>query len=171
MPKNTVRVSARSLPEATASSAVDDGVFLILQAEIERLRATRKPLEDTANALYQSFEQTIRESGFEAARAWSDSVGMDSKIEEIEQIDRSSGHLIERMIEVGPKTPASIAAVASALKEEVLDHLWDKPKDDRDWDVELLTRFLDGLISMLPEANQGGHLIGVATVAPTALSQ
>jgi hypothetical protein len=70
------------------------------------------------------------------------------------------------MLELGPKTPSSIAAVASALKDGVLDHLWDKPEDDRDWDVELLTRFLDGLIALLPRAtNEDEHLPGVASAA------
>ena len=134
--------------------------------EIEGLRVKRRPLEETADALYRSFEHTIRDDGFETARAWGNRVGLDPKLEEIEQIDRRAGHLIERMLELGPKTPASIAAVASALKEEVLDHLWDEPEADRDWDIELLTQFLDGLIAMLPRAaNEDDHLPAVASAA------
>jgi len=153
MPNATVRANTRTLPDATDQPAIgDDSLFLALRAEIEDLKVKRRPLEDTANALYQSFERTIREDGFEAARAWGNRVGLDPKLEEIEQIDRRAGHLIERMLELGPKTPASIAAVASALKDEALSHHWDKPGDDRDWDVALLTRFLDGLIALLPQA-------------------
>jgi hypothetical protein len=162
MPKATVRANARNLPTATDPSA-KNGVFLALRAEIEDLRAKRRPLEETANALYQSFEQTIRECGFEAACAWGNRVGLDPKLDEIEQIDRRAGHLIERMLQLGPKTPSSIAAVALALKEEVLNHLWEAPKDDRDWDVELLTRFLDGLIALLTQtAKENEHRLEVA---------
>jgi hypothetical protein len=165
MPNATVRADARA-DSTDHSAVVHDGLFLALRAEIEELKVQRRPLKDTADALYQSFEHTIREDGFEAARAWGNSVGLDPKLEEIEQIDRRAGHLIERMLKLGPKTPASIAAVASVLKEEVLDHLWDKPEDDRDWDVELLTRFLDGLIALLPRtANEVDHIPGLASAA------
>jgi hypothetical protein len=126
------------------------GVFFALRVEIEDLKVKRGPLEDTANALYQSFELTIREDGFEAARAWSNKVGLDPQLEKIEQLDGRAGRVIEQMLEIGPKTPASIAALAWALKEETLGHHWDAPEGDRDWDVLLLTRFLDGLISFLP---------------------
>jgi hypothetical protein len=146
-----VRANARVLPEATDPSTVfGDGLFLALRAEIEGLKATRWPLENTANALYAVFEKSVLESGFEAACAWGAKVGLDPRLDEIEQIDRRAGQIIEQMLELVPKTPASIAAAASALKEEALGHLWDQSEGDRDWDVALLTRFLDGLISLLP---------------------
>jgi hypothetical protein len=44
------------------------------------------------------------------------------------------------------KTPGRIIATAKSLKEDPLDHLWVEPEKDRDWDVMLLTRFIDGLI-------------------------
>jgi hypothetical protein len=67
------------------------------------------------------------------------------------------------MLQLGPKTPSSIAAVALSLKEEVLNHLWEAPKDNRDWDVELLTRFLDGLIALLTQAaKENEHRLEVA---------
>jgi hypothetical protein len=54
--------------------------------------------------------------------------------------------LAERMLDLGPTTPAGIAAVAATLREDNLAHYWEKPARDRDYDVELVTRFIDGLI-------------------------
>jgi hypothetical protein len=85
-------------------------------------------------------------------------VGLDSRLEEIDEIDKCTSRIVERMLELGPKTPASIAVLAETLKGEVLGHHWEQPEDDRDWDVLLLTRFLDGLINLLP-------LPGVASAA------
>jgi hypothetical protein len=50
------------------------------------------------------------------------------------------------MIALRPKTLAGIIAIARSLKEEALDTYWDEPDEDRDWDVMLVTRFIDGLI-------------------------
>jgi hypothetical protein len=136
----------------------EDGVFLAFRAEIEDLKVKRAPLEPAANALYQSFEQTIPEHGFQAACAWSNKVGLDPKLEEIEDIDRRAGRIVQQMLEFGPETPTSIAAVALALKDEALGHLWERPKGDRDWDAALLARFLDGLISLLPRLPNEEHL-------------
>jgi hypothetical protein len=164
MPNATVRANTRRLPDSiTHSAASDDALFLALRAEIEDLKVKRRPLEETADALYESFELVIRKDGFEAARAWGNSVGLDPKLEEIEQLDRRVGRIIDRMLELGPKTPVSIAGLAAVLKDEALAHYWKQPENDRDWDVALLTQFLDGLISLLPRGTNGcGCLPGVA---------
>jgi hypothetical protein len=52
------------------------------------------------------------------------------------------------MIALRPRTLAGIIATARSLKEYPLDHLWAEPDEDRDWDVMLLTRFLDVLIEI-----------------------
>ena len=150
MPKATVRANARILPDATdPSTVVDDNLFIALRAEIEDLKVKRRPLEDTADALYQSFEHTIREDGFEAARAWGNSVA--SIINLKRWANRPSRREVSRAdARARPRTPASIAAVAAVLRDEAFAHYWKETEDDRDWDVALLTRFLDGLIALRP---------------------
>ena len=38
------------------------------------------------------------------------------------------------------------AAVAATLREDALDHYWKEPIAKRDWDVDLVTRFIDALV-------------------------
>ena len=53
---------------------------------------------------------------------------------------------MEGMIALRPKTLAGLAALAATMKEDALYSYWNTPDEDRDWDVMLITRFLDGLI-------------------------
>jgi hypothetical protein len=52
------------------------------------------------------------------------------------------------VIALGPKTLERITAVAATLKDYPLSHHWKEPEEDRDWDVDILTGFLDGLIEL-----------------------
>jgi hypothetical protein len=56
-------------------------------------------------------------------------------------------NLVDSMIKLQPKTPAGIAAVAAAFKADQ-NHFWKSPEADRDWDISLLPRFLDGLMDL-----------------------
>jgi hypothetical protein len=47
-----------------------------------------------------------------------------------------------------PKTPSGVAVTAATLKDNSLSHYWNEPEEDRDFDVSLITRFLDGLIEL-----------------------
>jgi hypothetical protein len=52
------------------------------------------------------------------------------------------------------------------LRDGAFAHYWKDPENDRDWDIALLTRFLDGLIAMLPRtADEDEHSPGVASAA------
>jgi hypothetical protein len=62
------------------------------------------------------------------------------------------------MVTLRPKTIAGIAAVAATLKDFSLSRYWDKPDEDRDWDVMLITWFLDGLIEVGQAGEAGGVL-------------
>ena len=55
-----------------------------------------------------------------------------------------------------PKTLAGITAVVATLNY-VLDYHWKEPEVDRDWDVAILTHFLDGLIK-LGQGRGGAHM-------------
>jgi hypothetical protein len=68
---------------------------------------------------------------------WFDAVG---------EFDRCAESIIERMIALRPKTPSAVAITAATLKENSLSHYWNEPEEDRDFDVRLITQFLDGLI-------------------------
>ena len=47
------------------------------------------------------------------------------------------------------RAPKSVRQRESrSLKEEPLETYWAEPEEDRDWDVMLLTRFLDALIEI-----------------------
>jgi hypothetical protein len=57
------------------------------------------------------------------------------------------GEITQRMTKRRPKTLAGIAAMAATIKEDQ-SHFWKNPEEDRDWDILLVTRFLDGLIDL-----------------------
>jgi hypothetical protein len=68
---------------------------------------------------------------------------------EIGALNERAGVLVEHMISLRPDTQAGITAVAASFKENQ-HHFWKELEADRDWDVELLTRFIDGLIECTP---------------------
>jgi hypothetical protein len=52
------------------------------------------------------------------------------------------------------------------MKEDALRSYWNKPDEDRDWDVMLITRFLDGLIEVGQDHGDAGRgPLQVAAVA------
>ena len=67
--------------------------------------------------------------------------------EELSDLCLRETNLVDSMIKLHPKTPAGIAAVAAAFKADQA-HFWEKHESDRDWEISLLTRFLDGLIDL-----------------------
>jgi hypothetical protein len=62
--------------------------------------------------------------------------------------DERAGNFAESMIALRPKTLAGITAVAATLKDYAIREYWKEPVEDRDWDVEIITGFLDCLIEL-----------------------
>ena len=79
---------------------------------------------------------------------WSFQSEHDAFITELSEKCERGTNLVDSMIQLLPKTLAGIAAVAAAFKEDQ-DHFWREPEQDRDWEISLLTRFLDGLINLV----------------------
>jgi hypothetical protein len=169
MPNTTVRANARTLPEATNRRAVlrallaggataalpavspanavnEEAEVLALRAEFKRLEVTRHPLVDPTNELSLAFTQMVRESGYETARVWGEQSGFFSVENQLEALDSRANDIMEGMIALRPKTLAGLAALAATMKDDALSSYWNKPDEDRDWDVMLISRFLDGLI-------------------------
>ena len=90
-----------------------------------------------------------RESGHEAARVWSEkNIPWTLLDRQLEELDSRANVILERMVALRPRTLAGLAALAATMKEDALGSYWNKPDEDRDWDVMLITRFIDGLIEV-----------------------
>jgi hypothetical protein len=136
-----------ALPVVSLANAVnEDAEVLALRAEFERLEVTRQPLIEQTNELSWSFTQRVCESGYETARVWGEQRGFLSLENQLEALDLRANAIMEGMIALRPKTLAGLAALAATMKDDALYSYWDKPDEDRDWDVMLISRFLDGLI-------------------------
>jgi hypothetical protein len=147
-----------SIPVRGAAANEESEIFA-LRVEHERLMAARAPLNRVCNDLSPSFSDVCRKEGWDAAVAWGEQNGQDEALRKLEEINVRDSTIAQEMIALRPKTPAGLAAVAATLKEWDLSHYWTKPDIDMDWDVMLITRFLDGLIEL-------GQAQGVADHAP-----
>ncbi len=169
MPNATVRAKDRTLPEATSRRAIlgavltagataalpassgahavtEDAEVLALRAEFERLDMTRQSLIEPTNELSRPFTQMVRETGYETARVWGEQSGLVSLENQLDALNSRVNDIMEGMIALRPKTLAGLAALAATMKEDALRSYWNKPDEDRDWDVMHVTRFLDELI-------------------------
>ncbi len=79
---------------------------------------------------------------------WGKQSGFCALNTEIAALNEHAGGFAERMIALRPNTLAGIAAVAATLKDYALSFHWKEPEEDRDWDVEILTKFLDCLVGL-----------------------
>jgi hypothetical protein len=143
--------SALALPAVAVAAATEPGAdaeILALRLEFERLQAIRLPLKKTYRPQQLLFDEIGDERGWDAANAWGEQSGFWEINDQVADVDLSMGSLVERMIALRPKSLAGIIAIARSLKEEPLDTYWDEPDEDRDWDVMLVTRFLDVLIEI-----------------------
>jgi hypothetical protein len=123
-----------------------DAEILALRAEFVRLHDQYVPINEVALDDNDAFRDQVLENGWDAACAWSKATGRNRPNKELELMSAKLDGLAERMLDLGPTTPAGIAAVAATLRDDHLAYYWDKPVRDRDYDVELVTRFIDGLI-------------------------
>jgi hypothetical protein len=94
----------------------------------------------------QAFRAKFEEVGWEAACAWAEEIGHDGHNKAVEQMGVELSRIVERMLDLGPTTLAGIAAVAATLREDALASYWEEPAQNRDWDVELVTRLIDALV-------------------------
>jgi hypothetical protein len=138
-----------ALPASSGVIAVnEDAEVLALRAEFERMEVTRQPLTEQTNELSWQFTQMVRENGYETTRVWAEQSGFRSLENQLEALDSRANDIMEGMIALRPKTLAGLAALAATMKEDALSSYWNKPDEDRDWDVMLIARFLDGLIEV-----------------------
>jgi hypothetical protein len=136
-----------ALPAPSSAHAVnEDAEVLALRAEFERLDMTRQSLIEPTNELWSPFTQMVRESGYETARVWGEQSSLFSLENQLDALDSRVNDIMEGMIALRPKTLAGLAALAATMKDDALSSYWNKPDEDRDWDVMLITRFIDGLI-------------------------
>jgi hypothetical protein len=122
--------------------------IIALRTEFLQLMATREPVQ-TRYVPLQIVHNVLGEvKGFEAADEWSKQSGFWALNAEIAALNERAGGFAERMIALRPKTLAGITAVAATLKDYALSQYWRETKEDRDWDVEIITGFLDCLIEL-----------------------
>jgi hypothetical protein len=125
----------------------NDREILALRAEFLQLRAKLPTLGKRFAPLRVAFGSILKLNGFEAAAAWSKETEYDALNHEISDLNLRATDLVDSMIKLQPKTLAGIAATAAAFKEDQAN-FWEEPEPDRDWEISLLTRFLDGLIDL-----------------------
>jgi hypothetical protein len=146
-------VNARTLPEGTIARETDatpaDDEILALSAEFQQLQAKISPNRIRFEPLQLAYEAILHNRGASVAKAWVEQVGFWPLNDEIADLCERATHIVERMIVLRPKTQAGIAAVAEALKADQ-NHFWKEPEPERDWDISLVTRFIDGLIECSP---------------------
>jgi hypothetical protein len=126
----------------------NDRKILALRAEFQQLMATREPVQ-TRYAPLQIAHNVIGEvKGFKAADEWSKQSGFWALNDEIAALNERACRFAESIIALRPRTLAGITAVAAALKDYAIGEYWKEPVEDRDWDVKILTGFLDCLIEL-----------------------
>jgi hypothetical protein len=86
-------------------------------------------------------------NGYKKAEEWGHRSQYWALNDDLSDLCLRETNLVDSMIKLQPKTPAGIAAVAAAFKADQ-NHFWKSPEADRDWDISLLPRFLDGLMDL-----------------------
>jgi hypothetical protein len=109
-----------------------------LQAAIESVESRYQPLDI-------AFEAIVHMQGVNAAKVWAAESGCGALSKEADNLHDRANNLFGRMVDLRPSTQAGIAAVAASIKDELQD-FWKDPEPDRDWEISLFTRFIDGLI-------------------------
>jgi flagellar biosynthesis/type III secretory pathway protein FliH len=153
MSKRTVRAPARTLTDvrrrnskaALAKAPDEDPEILALRAEFQQLQQASDRLRKQHDPLESAFYAIGKLEGREGAEEWAEESGFWAVNTEISDLRSRASFLVERMILLRPQTPAGVAAVAASIKEDQ-PRFWKKPEKDRDWDVSLVTRFIDGLV-------------------------
>jgi hypothetical protein len=131
---------------AAIASPTPDAEILALRAEFVRLNDAYGPLNKEAWDESEAFLAMVEETGWAEACTWAAATGCDGRNDATERMSEDLARLVERMLALGPTTLAGIAAVAATLREDALDHYWKEPIAKRDWDVELVTQFIDALV-------------------------
>jgi hypothetical protein len=126
-------------------AAANEREILALRAEFLQLRAAIESVEPRCRPLQEAFEAIFRVQGWNAAEVWSKESDYGALEKEVANLRERATYLVERMIKLGPRTRAGIAAVAASFKVDQR-HFWKEPEPDRDWEISLLTRFIDSLI-------------------------
>jgi hypothetical protein len=121
--------------------------ILMLATEFQELQAKTSSIRTRIEPLQVAFEAISKANGYKKAEEWGHQSEYWALNDELSDLYIRETSLVDSMIKLQPKTPAGIAAVAAAFKADQ-DHFWKKPESDRDWEISLLTRFLDGLIGL-----------------------
>jgi hypothetical protein len=176
MPNAARRATARTLPKTNRDAAIIERVnrrynqpgfyekglevlakerhdnevdrkIIDLHAEFQELQVKITSLQTRIAPLEVAFAAIIKANGSGKAVEWGHQTEYWALNDELGDLCIRETNLVDSMIKLQPKTPAGIAAVAAVFKADQ-DHFWKEPEPDRDWDISLLTRFLDGLIDL-----------------------
>jgi|ERR1700733_11522170 hypothetical protein len=132
---------------AQHDEAGGDREILMLAAELQVLRAKTSSIRTAIDPLEVAFAAIRKANGYKKAEEWGHQSEYWALNDELSDLCLSETNRVDSMIKLQPKTPAGIAVVAAAFKADQ-NHFWKKPEEDRDWEISLLTRFLDGLIDL-----------------------
>jgi hypothetical protein len=136
------------LAKEISDNAVDRQI-LALHAEFKQLQAKMSSIQTRFAPLSVAFAAIIKNDGAEKAMNWGRQSEYWALNDELSDLEGKSTYLVDSMIKLRPRKRLGIAAVAAAFKDNQ-SHFWKKPEPDRDWEISLLTRFLDSLIDLGP---------------------
>lgn len=138
-------LAKRAAAKAHAPDGDADRELLTLHVEFQQIQADILPTKTRYEPLSVAYEAILKTHGHEAAKTWGHQSEFWTHNATMSDSDERATNLIERMIDLRPKTLAGIAAVAASLKEDQ-SHFWDETEKSRDWDILLVTKFIDALI-------------------------
>jgi hypothetical protein len=176
MPKAATRAKARTIPKTNHNAAIIERVnrrynqpglcekglevltkeirdnevddqILALHAEFKQLQAKASSIRTRLEPLNVAFAAITKNDGDKKALKWSHQTEYWTLSDEISDLELRLTNIVDSMITLRPRKQAGIAAIASAFKADA-DHFWKEPELDRDWEIYLLTRFLDSLIDL-----------------------
>jgi hypothetical protein len=125
---------------------VDDQI-LALHAEFKQLQAKASSIRTRLKPLNVAFAAITKNDGAKKTLNRSHQTEYRTLNDEISDLEMRLTNIVDSMITLRPRKQAGIAAIASAFKADQ-DHFWKEPELDRDWEIYLLTRFLDSLIDL-----------------------
>jgi hypothetical protein len=134
------------LTKEIRDNEVDDQI-LALHAEFKQLQAKATSIRTRLKPLDVAFEAISKANGYEKAMNWSHQTEYWALNDEVSDLEIRLTNLVDSMIKLKPRKQLGIAAVASAFKADQ-DHFWKEPEPERNWEISLLTRFLDSLIDL-----------------------
>jgi hypothetical protein len=138
----------------------------VLASEFQELKEKISSIQTRIEPLEAAYVAISKVNGYETAKKWGHQSEYWALNDELADLCVRETDLVDTMIKLRPKTLVGIAALATAFKADQ-DHFWKKPEPDRDWDISLLTRFLDGLIDLDRAACVSARMLADTESDPT----